>query len=411
MANRFWKAIVWPLFFFLLLGFLLMLVMAMASKGEAEISGLPPSLSDLGSHWARETVLAAVNAGVVSGYPDGTFRPDVQVTREEVAKMVFTAFPGAVGAKIKPYAPDYPDIRDRWSTPYLMSARFLTSGYADLTFKPGAPCSRFEAAMMLLKAKLLADGRSTVEQGRTLLWVPAPSEGTLEKVRSSSEVKAMVYGDEKADLQMFYRPMAVLLELGVLQGYGDRVGWASPVSRAEFCVLMERVLSLDLKKPGNYMGLYVQDGRLIHGVPVDSQRADAVIAAAGDFFEETYPDPYKRARALYHTFCVNYAYDYKALYNGTVPPKTVSHTISTGSGVCQNFAQLLEAYGGAAGLNVFYIDGTGVARGEAERHAWNMLVLGRKIVECDPTWGLTGIPFFDNFNSHRASGDFNWLPD
>ena len=40
--------------------------------------------------WARESVTAAVRQGVVSGYPDGTFRPRAGVTRGEMAKMVET---------------------------------------------------------------------------------------------------------------------------------------------------------------------------------------------------------------------------------------------------------------------------------------------------------------------------------
>lgn len=40
------------------------------------------------SRWAADSVSAAVEEGIVSGYPDGTFRPQAQVTRGEMAKMV-----------------------------------------------------------------------------------------------------------------------------------------------------------------------------------------------------------------------------------------------------------------------------------------------------------------------------------
>ena len=39
------------------------------------------------SEWSRTMVQAAADAGVVGGYPDGTFRPQNHVTRGEVAKM------------------------------------------------------------------------------------------------------------------------------------------------------------------------------------------------------------------------------------------------------------------------------------------------------------------------------------
>ena len=43
------------------------------------------------SDWAAQGVGAAVEAGLVSGYPDGTFRPQSPVTRGEMAKMVVAA--------------------------------------------------------------------------------------------------------------------------------------------------------------------------------------------------------------------------------------------------------------------------------------------------------------------------------
>ncbi len=43
------------------------------------------------SEWSRTMVQAAADAGVVGGYPDGTFRPQNHVTRGEVAKMLVQA--------------------------------------------------------------------------------------------------------------------------------------------------------------------------------------------------------------------------------------------------------------------------------------------------------------------------------
>jgi hypothetical protein len=43
------------------------------------------------SEWSRSLVQAATDAGVIAGYPDGTFRPQSQVTRGEVACMLVSA--------------------------------------------------------------------------------------------------------------------------------------------------------------------------------------------------------------------------------------------------------------------------------------------------------------------------------
>jgi Leucine-rich repeat (LRR) protein len=42
-----------------------------------------PELSDIAGHWAQNNIRAAYLHGVISGYPDGSFRPDQPVTRAE----------------------------------------------------------------------------------------------------------------------------------------------------------------------------------------------------------------------------------------------------------------------------------------------------------------------------------------
>lgn len=40
------------------------------------------------SHWAYKEIMIAVEAGYISGYPDGTFRPDKPITNEQIASMI-----------------------------------------------------------------------------------------------------------------------------------------------------------------------------------------------------------------------------------------------------------------------------------------------------------------------------------
>ncbi|WP_019636692.1 S-layer homology domain-containing protein [Paenibacillus fonticola] len=49
------------------------------------------SFKDMKGHWAEKAVTNAVKAGYVSGYPDGTFKPNKEVTRAEFTKMLITA--------------------------------------------------------------------------------------------------------------------------------------------------------------------------------------------------------------------------------------------------------------------------------------------------------------------------------
>ena len=57
---------------------------------EPDVSGLTCPLSDVGSTaWYADAVTWAYNAGVVSGYEDGTFRPGRAITRQEMAVMFY----------------------------------------------------------------------------------------------------------------------------------------------------------------------------------------------------------------------------------------------------------------------------------------------------------------------------------
>ena len=57
---------------------------------EPDVSGLTCPLSDVDSTaWYADAVTWAYNAGVVSGYEDGTFRPGRAITRQEMAVMFY----------------------------------------------------------------------------------------------------------------------------------------------------------------------------------------------------------------------------------------------------------------------------------------------------------------------------------
>ena len=44
--------------------------------------------SDIAGHWAKSNILAAAKMGFIDGYPDGTFRPDNNITRAETVRII-----------------------------------------------------------------------------------------------------------------------------------------------------------------------------------------------------------------------------------------------------------------------------------------------------------------------------------
>jgi hypothetical protein len=50
------------------------------------------AFSDIAGHWAEAWVEQLAIKGITSGYPDGTYRPENQVTRAEMAVFLVKSF-------------------------------------------------------------------------------------------------------------------------------------------------------------------------------------------------------------------------------------------------------------------------------------------------------------------------------
>ena len=52
------------------------------------ITSVVKKISDIDIHWAKDTISTLVNKGVINGFPDGTFRPDNNITVAEFTKII-----------------------------------------------------------------------------------------------------------------------------------------------------------------------------------------------------------------------------------------------------------------------------------------------------------------------------------
>ncbi len=102
-------------------------------------------------HWAAPRIRRMAQAGVITGFPDGTFRLDAQVTREEIVTMLVRATgrqpivsSTAVFSDVSP---------SRWSAGNIERAvaEGWVKGYPDGTFKPTNPVTRSEMAVMVVR--------------------------------------------------------------------------------------------------------------------------------------------------------------------------------------------------------------------------------------------------------------------
>ena len=80
----------------------LVLAMAMALGVSATAFAANPFSDVPAGHWAYASVSKLAAAGIVDGYPDGTFKGDNLMTRYEMAQIVAKAYAkGAIGADDK----------------------------------------------------------------------------------------------------------------------------------------------------------------------------------------------------------------------------------------------------------------------------------------------------------------------
>lgn len=101
-------------------------------------------------HTHFEAIQALADAGVASGYPDGNFRPDRDVTRGQVATLLATISHLETGQE-----PPFSDVPPDHVHAHGIAAAAewgLVHGYPDGTYRPAQSISRGQMASMLAEA-------------------------------------------------------------------------------------------------------------------------------------------------------------------------------------------------------------------------------------------------------------------
>ena len=94
--------------------------------------------------WYNNAISTLSNMGIIDGYPDGTFRPNAGITRAEFAKIAVSFFKDNVRETI---GDRFSDIHGKWYTEYVNLANELAivNGYPDGTFRPDNKIIRAES--------------------------------------------------------------------------------------------------------------------------------------------------------------------------------------------------------------------------------------------------------------------------
>ena len=175
--------------------------------------------TDIQGHWAQNTINKWVDKGDISGYPDGTFRPNNMITRAEFVVLVNNA----MGYTKSGYA-YFSDVPSHyWGKNAIQTgvAAGYISGDGNGIFRPNDPVTRQEAAAMISRILDL----------------------------KQNESRAYRYTDSYAISNWAKGVVGAVSEAGIMAGYPDgSFGPNKVLTRAEAVLALDKTMNY---KPGD----------------------------------------------------------------------------------------------------------------------------------------------------------------
>ena len=178
-----------------------------------------PGFSDATGHYAENVIKQWTEAGYISGFPDGTFRPQESVTRAEfVALLNRVNRCDSEGGALKSFS----DVeKGEWYYDDIMRAakRGAIAGYPDQHFGPDDPIMRQDVCVIISKC------------------IPSPVNSDL------SSADRFIDKDEIADYAI--HSVAAAAELGIVNGRPD--GTLAPqehITRADAVIVLNNAYVL-----------------------------------------------------------------------------------------------------------------------------------------------------------------------
>lgn len=177
------------------------------------IPGGSVRFADVVGHWAEDIVNDLADREVVTGYPDGTFRPDDPVSRAETAAILCRA----LGVTERPESA-FPDCIGFWFSGFVGGMRENGSlqGYPDATFRPANAITRAELAVVVTR----------------IIGADAAPSGSTQQYTDQIPAWALDY-------------VSAATAAGYFGGYADGTfGPSRSATRAELCAVVLKLLDL-----------------------------------------------------------------------------------------------------------------------------------------------------------------------
>ncbi len=200
--------------------FSLILILVVVGAGNA----FAVPASDLTGHWAQGTIEKWISEGLVSGYPDGSFQPDKQISRAEFVTLVNKAFKKQSTTGIVAFS----DVNQTdWFYDQVIIAvtNGYISGYPDGSFGSNKPITRAEAAIIVYK----------------VLGLSGNDQNVLTRFSDADKISPWARNG-----------IAALVNKKIMSGYPDgSFGADKNMSRAAAIVLLDQALNYDTNAADN----------------------------------------------------------------------------------------------------------------------------------------------------------------
>ena len=347
-------------------------------------------------------VLKAKNAGIVSGYPDGTFKPTNKIRRDELATLFINLLKSAqisYKTTISQKFSDDPLIAS-WAkeSVYLARENGMISGVGGNNFDPAGNASIEQSLIILYK-------------GMTQFQKPGPvlneakiddtfkNKGLIRISYSGSitdKIKVMIAKD---DNKYYYplQPNGKMVGFPLQMGNGDyRVSVLKHVVDNKYASVKTTTVNLQLKDPNL---VYLNSIQIIEW----SSTSDAVLKNQVIVGNET--NVGKRINLGYDFVVKNIKYDFNKISSLTsdyIPDP--DSTLRALSGICYDYASLLAAMKRSEGAPVKLVKG--YTKNVEGYHAWNEIFLDGKWVIVDTTVDAAFYGAKQKFSFAKPASDY-----
>lgn len=165
-----------------LVSVMIALAMALALPG---MTSAAPAFKDITGHWAAKDIQTALDRGFVSGYPDGTFKPNGTITRAEAAGMLSRI------TKLTPSTAShaFADLEGHWAKDQVR--KLVALGFVDAKdypdgFEPDKAVTRYEVMKWIASGLAQSEpdfAQALMDTKEALLPTPETYKGGIEKAQ------------------------------------------------------------------------------------------------------------------------------------------------------------------------------------------------------------------------------------